>query len=729
MTTRRPFRWPALLTPNGRGIAYGGDYNPDQWPDEVVDDDIRLMREAHVNTVALAIFSWDRIEPREGEYTFDWLDSVIDRLGAAGIAVDLASATAAAPLWLYERHPEVLPVDKYGHTVNAGSRQSWQPTSPVFKEYALRLCRALAEHYKDNPYVTAWHMGNEYGWNNRYDYSDNALAAFRAWCERKYRTIDALNDAWGTAFWSQHVNSFNEVLLPRHMGGDAMVNPAQQLDYERFGNDMLLDFYRAERDAIEAICPDKPFTTNFMVSTDQCCMDYAQWASEVDFVSNDHYFHEGESHLDELACSDALMSSLAAGRPWYVMEHSTSAVQWKPLNARKRHGELLRDSLAHVALGADAINFFQWRQSASGAEAFHSAMVPHAGEDSKVFRGVCELGEALETLSAAGVQGTELERADTAILFSAESEWATRSQTLPSMRLNHWHDVRDWYRTFLEAGERADVVPLAYDWSAYRTVVLPTVLVLSAADARRLADFAASGGRVVVGYATGLVDEHFRTWLGGYPGAGDGLLREVLGVRGEEFNILGDTGEGDPTEIALTLQGGAGACELTTRLWQTDVTSTAPDTTVLAAYHGPAAADWELGGTPAITCHPYGEGEGVYVGCDLDRHDLARLITALSAVPEGRAGAAPEPGMAAGAGAAASRGLDPSILHTVRVSADGATRFDFYMNRSKRAVELEGVSGEPIIAHQCDPLPSHSGQSGAAYTLGRNAILVTRLVR
>lgn len=253
MTTHRAFRWPSLLTESGRGIAFGGDYNPDQWPEETLDEDIRLMGEAGVNVVSLAIFSWDKIEPVEGAFTFEWLDHVIDRLGRAGIAVDLASATAAAPLWLYESHPEVLPVDRYGHTVNAGSRQSWQPTSPVFKEYALRLCRKLAEHYKDNPYVTAWHMGNEYGWNNRYDYSDNALAAFRTWCEAKYGTVDALNEAWGTAFWSQHVNSFDEVLLPRHMGGDSMVNPPQQLDYERFGNDMLLDFYKAERDAIEEL--------------------------------------------------------------------------------------------------------------------------------------------------------------------------------------------------------------------------------------------------------------------------------------------------------------------------------------------------------------------------------------------------------------------------------------------------------------------------------------------
>ena len=544
---------------------------------------------------------------------------MIDKLGAAGIAVDLASATATAPLWLYERHPEVLPIDRYGHVVNAGSRQSWQPTSPVFKEYALRLCRKLAEHYKDNPYVAAWHMGNEYGWNNRYDYSDNALAAFRTWCEAKYGTVDALNEAWGTAFWSQHVNSFDEVLLPRHMGGDSMVNPPQQLDYERFGNDMLLDFYKAERDAIEEICPGKPFTTNFMVSTDQCTMDYAQWANEVDFVSNDHYFHEGESHLDELACSDALMDSLALGKPWYVMEHSTSAVQWKPLNTRKRAGELMRDSLAHVAMGADAINFFQWRQSASGAEAFHSAMVPHAGSDTKLFRGVCELGAALKTLSDAGVQDTELKRADTAILFSAESEWATRSETLPSMKLNHWHDVRDWYRGYLDAGARADVGPARLRLERlpdYRAAHRDRPVRRGYPSHRGLRRKRRYGHRRL---CHRLIDEHFHIGFGGYPGAGNGLLRDMLGIRSEEFNILGEEAEDEPAEIGLS-NG------LTTRLWQNDVTSVAPDTCVLATYVGTAAADWELDGVPAITSRTYGNGTAIYVGCDLGRHDIARLL-------------------------------------------------------------------------------------------------------
>lgn len=707
---RQPFAWPKLLTENGRGIAFGGDYNPDQWSEETWDDDVCLMKKAGVNTVALAIFSWDRIQPTEDRWNFGWLDRIIEKLGKAGIATDLASATATAPLWLYEKHPEVLPRDKYGHQVNAGSRQSWSPTSPVFKEYALTLCRKLAERYGANPYVTAWHMGNEYGWNNRNDYSDNALNAFRLWCERKYGTIGALNQAWGTTFWGQEMNDFDEVLIPRFMGADSMVNPGQKLDFERFGNDMLLDFYKAERDAIAEICPDKPFTTNFMVSTDQCCMDYADWANEVNFVSNDHYFHEGgEMHLDELACSDALMDSFALGKPWYVMEHSTSAVQWKPLNMRKRKGETVRDSLAHVAMGADAINFFQWRASAFGAESFHSAMVPHAGEDTKLFRQVCELGETLRTLADAGVQGSELERSDTAILFSAESEWATRSQTLPSMKLNHWHDVRDWYRAFLNAGSRADIVPLKYDWSDYKTVVLPTVLMLSAVDTRRLADFAAAGGRVVVGYATGLIDENFHTWLGGYPGAGNGLLRDMLGIRGEEFNILGSGVEGEPEAIRLgaggevALEDAAALNGATTRLWQNDVTVTGDRTQVLAMYAGEEADEWELDGMAAVTRNPYGAGEAYFVGCDLDVADLTKLIRTYLAAPA----------------QSQQSQANTDVLHTVRKSADAA--FDFYLPRGKKEVELQGVEGEPVVLFQTE-----RGEENGSYTVRRNGVLVVR---
>lgn len=662
---RRPWKWPVLARER-QGLGYGGDYNPEQWSEEVWDEDIRLMQEARVNTVALGIFSWAKIQPAEDTWDFSWLDTIIAKLGAAGISVDLATATATAPQWLYLAHPEVLPKDKYGHVIHPGARQSWSASSPVFRAYALELTRRLAERYGTNPHVIAWHVGNEYGWNNRHDYSDNALAAFRVWCENRYETIEALNAAWGTSFWGQNLASFDQILLPYHMGADAMVNPAMKLDFERFGNDALLDFYRAERDEIARVCPDKPCTTNFMVSTDQCCMDYAGWAREVDFVSNDHYFQDGPAHLDELACSDALMASLAAGRPWYVMEHSTSAVQWKPLNARKRGGELIRDGLAHVAFGADAVNFFQWRASRFGAEAFHSAMLPHAGADTKVFRGVCELGRALEALSE--VQGSVVERSSTAILFSADAQWATESETLPTRELDHWHDVRDWYYAFLNAGVRADVVPLSSDWSEYETVVVPTLLVVSEADAQRIRSFP---GRVVVGYASGLMDEHMQVGLGGYPAA----FRDMLGVRGEEFNILGSE--------RIELDNG-----MSTGLWQNDI-RVSEDVQVLARYRGERARYWELEGTPALT-----KRENAYfVGCDLS-------VAAKTTFIEEELGS----------------GSERDVLHTRRV---GARTYDFYFARGQQDVQLSGVSGTVLYA-----LHAQTGKEDGTYTLGADGLLV-----
>ena len=696
MTQRRAYRWPQPLAGQQERIWYGGDYNPDQWPEEVWDDDVRLMKKAGVNLVSVGIFSWAKIETSEGVYDFDWLDRIIDKLGEAGIAVDLASATASPPMWLTQAHPEVLWKDYRGDVCQPGARQHWRPTSPVFREYALRLCRAMAVHYKDNPYVVAWHVSNEYGCHNRFDYSEDAEHAFQQWCEERYGTIDAVNDAWGTAFWAQRMNDFSEIVPPRFIGDGNFMNPGKLLDFKRFSSDALKAFYIAERDTLAEITPDLPLTTNFMVSASGSVLDYDDWGDEVDFVSNDHYFHEGESHIDELFCSDALMDSLALGKPWYVMEHSTSAVQWKPLNARKRKGETVRDSIAHVAMGADAINFFQWRASAFGAESFHSALVPHAGEDTKLFRQVCELGAALKTLGDAGVQGTELEQSDTAILFSAESEWATRSETLPSMKLNHWHDVRDWYRAFLNAGTRADIVPLKYDWSAYKTVVLPTVIMLSAEDTQRLADFAAAGGRVVIGYATGLIDENFHTWLGGYPGAGDGLLREMLGIRGEEFNILGAEAEGEPSEIRLS----SGAV---TRLWQNDVNVDGERAQVLATYEGEEADEWELGGTAAITRNPYGSGETYFVGCDLNVADLTEFVR--ENIVEDSANVA--------------NPTDSDVLHTVRKSADAT--FDFYLPRGKKEIALQGIEGEPIYLFQAE-----AEEQTGSYTVHRNGVLVVK---
>ena len=688
MTQRRAYRWPQPLAGQQERIWYGGDYNPDQWPEEVWDDDVRLMKKAGVNLVSVGIFSWAKIETSEGVYDFDWLDRIINKLGEAGIAVDLASATASPPMWLTQAHPEVLWKDYRGDVCQPGARQHWRPTSPVFREYALKLCRAMAEHYKGNPYVVAWHVSNEYGCHNRFDYSEDAEHAFQQWCEERYGTIDAVNDAWGTAFWAQRMNDFTEIVPPRFIGDGNFMNPGKLLDFKRFSSDALKAFYIAERDTLAEITPDLPLTTNFMVSASGSVLDYDDWGDEVDFVSNDHYFIPGEAHLDELAFSASLVDGIARKDPWFLMEHSTSAVNWREINYRKEPGQLVRDSLAHVAMGADAVCYFQWRQSKAGAEKFHSAMVPHAGEDSAVFRDVCELGADLNKLSDEGILGSRLAKSRVAVVFDYESEWATEHTATPTQHVHHVDEPLAWFRALADQGVTADVVPVRGAWDDYEMVVLPSVYLLSEETTRRVRDYVVGGGRLVVTYYTGISDEKDHVWLGGYPGS----IRDVVGVRVEEFMPMGDDFTGVPDRLELS--NGAVAHDIADVIGSVDGTATVLETFKDDPWTG-------MDGAPAIVAHTFGEGRSVYVGARLGRDGIALSL----------------PEILDSLGMAEAGGNDGRVLHVEREGANGS-RFVFSFNRTHETVRVP-VEGEVVVS-------SFADVDGETASIKPNGVIVTK---
>ena len=688
MTQRRAYRWPQPLAGQQARIWYGGDYNPDQWPEEVWDDDVRLMKKAGVNLVSVGIFSWAKIETSEGVYDFDWLDRIIDKLGEAGIAVDLASATASPPMWLTQAHPEVLWKDYRGDVCQPGARQHWRPTSPVFREYALKLCRAMAEHYKGNPYVVAWHVSNEYGCHNRFDYSEDAERAFREWCEERYGTIDAVNDAWGTAFWAQRMNDFTEIVPPRFIGDGNFMNPGKLLDFKRFSSDALKAFYVAERDALAEITPDLPLTTNFMVSASGSVLDYDDWGREVDFVSNDHYFIPGEAHLDELAFSASLVDGIARKDPWFLMEHSTSAVNWRPVNYRKEPGQLVRDSLAHVAMGADAVCYFQWRQSKAGAEKFHSAMVPHTGEDSAVFRDVCELGADLNALADNGLLGTKLAKSKVAVVFDYESEWASEHTATPTQKVHHVDEPLQWFRALADHGVTADVVPVSSNWDEYEVAVLPSVYILSEETTRRVRDYVANGGRLIVTYYTGLSDEKDHVWLGGYPGS----IRDVVGVRVEEFMPMGDDFPGVPGRLGLS--NGAVARDIADVIGSVDGSATVLETFRDDPWTG-------MDGAPAIVANTFGEGRSVYVGARLGRDGIAKSL----------------PEILESLGMAETGENDSRVLRVEREGSDGS-RFVFSFNRTHEAVQIP-FEGKIVVS-------SFAEVSGENVSIKPNGVIVTK---
>ena len=429
-----PPAWPRIS-----GIAYGGDYTPEQWSRETWVEDVRLMREAGVTLVSVGIFAWAMLETSEGVYDFGWLDEVLDLLHENGIAADMGTPTASPPAWFFAKHPDTRPVTREGTVLGFGSRGMASPSAPAYREAATRIASALAERYGDHPAVVMWHVHNEYGVPVGEDYSAYAVSAFREWLEARYGTLDGLNDAWGTAFWGQRYGEWEHVGAPA--AAPSAVNPAQRLDFARFTDHQLRQCFIAERDVIRAHA-SQPITTNFMANQ-SWTTDMWAWAREMDIVSDDHYLWAADAEGEiGLAIAADLSRSVGGGKPWILMEHSTSAVNWQPRNVAKRAGEMARNSLAHLGRGADAILFFQWRASRSGAEKFHSAMVPHAGTQSRVWREVVALGEALGRLGE--VRDSRV-MADVAILWDFESFWAQDLEWRPSVDVQHAERVRAFY--------------------------------------------------------------------------------------------------------------------------------------------------------------------------------------------------------------------------------------------------------------------------------------------
>jgi len=597
------------------GIAYGCDYNPEQWGPEVWAEDVLLMQQAGVDLVAINIFGWSSLEPRRGEYDFTLLDTVIELLHAHGIRVNLGTGTSSPPPWLTTAHPEILPQAEDGTTRYPGGRQAWCPSSPVFREHALRLVEQVARRYGAHPAVALWHVSNELGCHNALCYDDDTAAAFRRWLERRYGSIDALNAAWGTSFWSQRYGAWNEVHTPRLTLSSR--NPGQVLDFHRFSSDELLGYYRAE-EAVLRRHSRVPVTTNFMLAAHIRNLDYWSWAPAVDVVANDHYLdHRLDDPTTELAFAADLSRGLAGGGAWLLMEQATSAVNWQPLNVAKRPGEMTRNSLSHVARGAEAVCFFQWRASQQGSEKFHSALVPHAGTDTVLWREVVALGATLDRLDE--VVGTRVV-ADTAILFSWEAWWAGDNESRPSASVRYLEQVHAAYTALHRLGVTVDIVSPDADLSGYNLVVVPALYLVTDAQADRLSAFVAAGGHAVVTFYSGIVDEEDRVRLGGYPGA----FRALLGITVEEFAPIAPGLSVRLTAIGdATLDGNAAGTLWTERLRLAGAEAVA------------SHAEGPLAGVPAVTRNSHGAGTAWYLATAPNPEtyrDLMRTITIAAGV-------------------------------------------------------------------------------------------------
>ncbi|MET9435845.1 beta-galactosidase [Streptomyces sp. NPDC006551] len=586
------------LTDRLGGLAFGGDYNPEQWDEEVWKEDEELMRRARVNLATVGVFSWALMEPEEGRYDFAWLDAHLSRLHAGGVAVDLATPTASPPPWFTLAHPDALPVSPDGTRLTHGSRDTYCLAAPAYRRAARRIAGALAERYGDHPALALWHVHNEYA---TLCWCEHTAAAFRVWLRARHGSLDALNEAWGTAFWSQRYTAWEQILPPRATQWHK--NPGQALDFRRFWSDEALAAYREQRDAIRAHS-DRPVTTNLMLPAYQN-LDLWAFGREVDLVAVDHYpSAPGADAAADTAFGADRARSFGGGAPWLLMEQGTNTVHAGDRVLAKEPGDIGRHTLGHIAHGSDGTLFFQWRQSRAGAEQWHSAMVPHAGPDSRTFREVTAVGENVALL---GELAGSTVRAEVAVLHDSDAWWALEVDGLPSAELDYHATLRRAHRALWDAGATVDFAHPEHDLSRYRLVLAPSLFLLSDAGAANLRRYVADGGTLLVQPFSGAVDEHLHARLGGYPAA---PLREALGIRVEEYRplrrdekiVLSDGSHGTAWSESLRTEGAE----------------------ALVTYNGGM-----LGGRAALTRHGFGAGQGWYLSTRLDDTGYAALVTRL----------------------------------------------------------------------------------------------------
>jgi beta-galactosidase len=571
------------------GFAFGGDYNPEQWDRAVWDEDVELMRRAGVNLVTLGVFAWASLEPEPGHFTFDWMDEAMDLLHANGISVDLATPTAAPPVWLSHGHPEVLPVMADGETFGFGNRLHFDPASPRYREHAARITTVLARRYSTHPALAMWHIGNEYGPTA---YTACGAVAFRGWLRRRYGDLEALNDAWYTRFWGQRYTSWEQVdppQVPRSWS-----NPARRLDFQRFVSDALLECFVMERDIVRAHRDDLPVLTNFMRFYRHA--DYWRWAGEQDAVALDIYPDPGrDGSRVSAALNFDLMRSLR-GEPWILMEQAASGVSQWTVNNVKPPGRMRLGSYQAIAHGADSVLYFQWRASRGGHERFHSAMLPHSGTDARTWREVEALGRELPRIAEA--VGSD-SRADVAMLFDWDAWWGLETtHGLPRNDFDYTRIATDHYRPLLEGHYAVDLVCQDSDLSRYRVVVVPNAYLVGDRFVDALERRVHNGGMLVCSFFSGVVDAHNQVRQPAYPGA----FRRLVGAYVDEYWPARD---GETFEVRFA-DGSSSVCDW----WQESIH---PETArVVASY-----ASGFLAGRPAIVDNAFGSGRVVYIGTRL----------------------------------------------------------------------------------------------------------------
>lgn len=595
-------------------ILYGGDYNPEQWPEEIWEEDMRLFKLAHVDVVTLNVFSWAALQPDESTYDFSKLDKIMECVQKNGLKVCLATSTAAHPAWMARKYPDILRTEYNGMKRKFGSRHNSCPNSPTYRKYSVALAEKLAERYKDYDNIVAWHISNEYGGEC---YCENCEKAFRVWLQKKYKTIEELNRVWNTSFWGHTMYDWDDVVLPdlrtEEFSWDGRPRTNFQgisLDYRRFNSDSMLECFKLERDVVKKYTPEIPVTTNLMGCYQP--LDYRKWAKEMDFVSWDSYPAFGAEYGNNAMCHD-VMRGLKQGMPYALMEQTPSVSNWHKYCALKRPGVMRLLSYQALAHGADTVMFFQMRRSIGACEKYHGALIDHVGtENTRVFREMTALGKELEQLGDKTLGARS--KAKAAIVFDWDNWWASSLSAGPSEAINYYDEVFTYYRSLLQMHIPVDIIGVTDDISGYQLVAAPLLYMCKDGFDEKIREFVKEGGTFLTTYFSGYVEDHDLVITGGYPGR----LRDILGIWVEESDAVPVEDIG--IRHTFTYKGKTYPAEILCDLLHLEGAES------LGAYDNDFYA-----GMPAVTKNRFGKGCAYYVATHSDAAFYRELLTEIAA--------------------------------------------------------------------------------------------------
>lgn len=648
-----------ILTPKFPHVLHGADYYPEQWlnhPD-ILQRDLELMQKAHINCVSLGVFAWSALEPQEGIYHFDWMEKVIDDLYQAGVYTILATPSGARPAWMAQKYPEVLRVSNDLRRNTFGGRHNHCYTSPIYREQTRRMDTELARRFGRHPGVILWHLSNEYGGEC---FCPLCREAFRKWLKQRYGSLEALNDAWYTSFWSHTYTDWSQIDPPLRTGEGRL--HALNLDWKRFVTHQTVDFCRMEAETVQSIVPELPVTTNMIGFKSN--LNYSKFHDELNVIGWDSYPVWHKSDADDLeeaqqaAFTHDFMRSLKH-QPFLLMESTPSTANWMDVSKQKRPGMHMLASMQAVAHGSNSVECFQWRQSRGGCEKFHSAVVDHyGGEDTRVFREVAEVGKRLKKLEELGLCSS-INRPRAAVIFDWENRWAVEDAQGPRRcGIKYMETVASFHKAFWELGIPVDVVDMEADLSGYRLIAAPMLYLCRAGIQEKLKQFVRGGGTLVGTYHSGVVDESDLCYLGGTPGG----MTDLFGLRIEEIDALYD---GQANRMLLT---GTHRPPLKAEYPVSELCEVVRCTSakVLAEY----GEDFYRG-CPALTVNDYGQGRAYYLAARTDYALTRDLIAA----------------------AAAEAGVKPCLCAefphgVIAVKRDGTPNLIFVSNFNPRAVTV-----------------------------------------